>query len=166
MPESLAEQLVKEMKKLGVSDVRIDEKCYVYGKIPATKGYESKTKLGFIAHMDTVSDFADHAVNPVVHENYDGKDLKLSESGRTLETAVFPHLASLAGKTLITSDGTTVLGADDKAGVAEIMTLQKRFLPENFHMGRFPSPLHRMKRLEKVLTSSMFRDSMQNLLIP
>ena len=108
----LAEQLVKEMKKLGVSDVRIDEKCYVYGKIPATKGYESKTKLGFIAHMDTVSDFADHAVNPVVHENYDGKDLKLSESGRTLETAVFPHLASLAGKTLITSDGTTVLGAD------------------------------------------------------
>ena len=51
----LAEQLVKEMKKLGVSDVRIDEKCYVYGKIPATKGYESKTKLGFIAHMDTVS---------------------------------------------------------------------------------------------------------------
>ena len=74
----LAEQLVKEMKKLGVSDVRIDEKCYVYGKIPATKGYESKTKLGFIAHMDTVSDFADHAVNPVVHENYDGKDLKLA----------------------------------------------------------------------------------------
>ena len=54
----LAEQLVKEMKKLGVSDVRIDEKCYVYGKIPATKGYESKTKLGFIAHMDTVSDFS------------------------------------------------------------------------------------------------------------
>ena len=171
----LAEQLVKEMKKLGVSDVRIDEKCYVYGKIPATKGYESKTKLGFIAHMDTVSDFADHAVNPVVHENYDGKDLKLSESGRTLETAVFPHLASLAGKTLITSDGTTVLGADDKAGVAAIMQAveeiqkerwQKRFLPENFHMGRFPSPLHRMKRLEKVLTSSMFRDSMQNLLIP
>ena len=124
----LAEQLVKEMKKLGVSDVRIDEKCYVYGKIPATKGYESKTKLGFIAHMDTVSDFADHAVNPVVHENYDGKDLKLSESGRTLETAVFPHLASLAGKTLITSDGTTVLGADDKAGVAEIMTLAEALL--------------------------------------
>ena len=128
----LAEQLVKEMKKLGVSDVRIDEKCYVYGKIPATKGYESKTKLGFIAHMDTVSDFADHAVNPVVHENYDGKDLKLSESGRTLETAVFPHLASLAGKTLITSDGTTVLGADDKAGVAEIMTLAEALLAGEF----------------------------------
>ena len=102
----------------------------------------------------------------MVHENYDGKDLKLSESGRTLETAVFPHLASLAGKTLITSDGTTVLGADDKAGVAEIMTLAEALLAGEFHMGRFPSPLHRMKRLEKVLTSSMFRDSMQNLLIP
>ena len=132
----LAEQLVKEMKKLGVSDVRIDEKCYVYGKIPATKGYESKTKLGFIAHMDTVSDFADHAVNPVVHENYDGKDLKLSESGRTLETAVFLHLASLAGKTLITSDGTTVLGADDKAGVAEIMTLAEALLAGEFPHGQ------------------------------
>ena len=59
----LADQLAEEMKALGVSDVRVEDKCYVYGKIPATKGYEGKTKLGFIAHMDTVSDFADHAVN-------------------------------------------------------------------------------------------------------
>ena len=78
--------------------------------------------------MDTVSDFADHAVNPIVHENYDGKDLKLADSGRTLEVSVFPHLPSLAGRTLITSDGTTVLGADDKAGVAEIMTLAEVLL--------------------------------------
>ncbi len=126
----------EEMKSSGVSDVRVEDKCYVYGKIPATKGYEGKTKLGFIAHMDTVSDFADHAVNPIVHENYDGKDLKLSESGRTLETAVFPHLASLAGKTLITSDGTTVLGADDKAGVAEIMTLAEALLAGEFPHGQ------------------------------
>ena len=117
----LADQLAEEMKALGVSDVRVEDKCYVYGKIPATKGYEGKTKLGFIAHMDTVSDFADHAVNPIVHENYDGKDLKLADSGRTLEVSVFPHLPSLAGRTLITSDGTTVLGADDKAGIAEIV---------------------------------------------
>ena len=61
----LADQLAEEMKALGVSDVRVEDKCYVYGKIPATKGYEGKTKLGFIAHMDTVSDFADHAVNPM-----------------------------------------------------------------------------------------------------
>ena len=132
----LARILADEMTALGISDVSLDEFCYVYGKIPATKGYESKTKLGFIAHMDTVSDFADHAVNPVVHENYDGKDLKLSESGRTLETAVFPHLASLAGKTLITSDGTTVLGADDKAGVAEIMTLAEALLAGEFPHGQ------------------------------
>ena len=124
----LADQLAEEMKALGVSDVRVADKCYVYGKIPATKGYEEKTKLGFIAHMDTVSDFADHAVNPIVHENYDGKDLKLADSGRTLEVSVFPHLPSLAGRTLITSDGTTVLGADDKAGVAEIMTLAEALL--------------------------------------
>ena len=124
----LADQLAEEMKALGVSDVRVEDKCYVYGKIPATKGYEGKTKLGFIAHMDTVSDFADHAVNPIVHENYDGKDLKLADSGRTLEVSVFPHLPSLAGRTLITSDGTTVLGADDKAGVAEIMTLAEVLL--------------------------------------
>ena len=124
----LADQLAEEMKALGVSDVRVEDKCYVNGKIPATKGYEGKTKLGFIAHMDTVSDFADHAVNPIVHENYDGKDLKLADSGRTLEVSVFPHLPSLAGRTLITSDGTTVLGADDKAGVAEIMTLAEALL--------------------------------------
>ena len=124
----LADQLAEEMKALSVSDVRVEDKCYVYGKIPATKGYEGKTKLGFIAHMDTVSDFADHAVNPIVHENYDGKDLKLADSGRTLEVSVFPHLPSLAGRTLITSDGTTVLGADDKAGVAEIMTLAEALL--------------------------------------
>ena len=99
-------------------------------------------KAGFIAHMDTVSDFADHAVNPVVHENYDGKDLKLSESGRTLETAVFPHLASLAGKTLITSDGTTVLGADDKAGVAEIMTLAEALLAGEFPHGQISNRLY------------------------
>ena len=124
----LARILADEMTALGISDVSLDEFCYVYGKIPATPGYENKPSIGFIAHMDTVSDFADHAVNPIVHENYDGKDLKLADSGRTLEVSVFPHLPSLAGRTLITSDGTTVLGADDKAGVAEIMTLAEALL--------------------------------------
>ena len=73
----LADQLAEEMKALGVSDVRVEDKCYVYGKIPATKGYEGKTKLGFIAHMDTVSDYCDHDIIPVVHKNYDGGDLPL-----------------------------------------------------------------------------------------
>lgn len=129
----LANKLVEELKTLGAVDVRVDEYCYVYGKIPASAGYEGKAKLGFISHMDTVSDFADHAVRPLVHPDYDGEDLKLGESGRVLEKSVFPHLSELKGRTLITSDGTTILGADDKAGIAEIMTmveeLEKRDIP-------------------------------------
>lgn len=129
----LANKLVEELKTLGAVDVRVDGHCYVYGKIPASAGYEGKTKLGFISHMDTVSDFADHAVRPLVHPDYDGEDLKLGESGRVLEKSVFPHLSELKGRTLITSDGTTILGADDKAGIAEIMTmveeLEKRDIP-------------------------------------
>lgn len=129
----LANKLVEELKTLGAVDVRMDGHCYVYGKIPASAGYEGKTKLGFISHMDTVSDFADHAVRPLVHPDYDGEDLKLGESGRVLEKSVFPHLSELKGRTLITSDGTTILGADDKAGIAEIMTmveeLKKRDIP-------------------------------------
>lgn len=129
----LANKLAEELKTLGAVDVRVDGHCYVYGKIPASAGYEGKTKLGFISHMDTVSDFADHAVRPLVHPDYDGEDLKLGESGRVLEKAVFPHLSELKGRTLITSDGTTILGADDKAGIAEIMTmveeLEKRDIP-------------------------------------
>ena len=129
----LANKLAEELKTLGAVDVRVDEHCYVYGKIPASAGYEGKTKLGFISHMDTVSDFADHAVRPLVHPDYDGEDLKLGESGRVLEKSVFPHLSKLKGRTLITSDGTTILGADDKAGIAEIMTmveeLEKRDIP-------------------------------------
>lgn len=116
----LARILADEMTALGISDVSLDEFCYVYGKIPATPGYENKPSIGFIAHMDTVSDYCDHDIIPVVHKNYDGGDLPLGTSGRTLTVKAFPHLPSLAGRTLITTDGTTVLGADDKAGVAEI----------------------------------------------
>lgn len=119
----LAHLLVRELKDLGVSDARVDEQCYVYAHIPATPGYEDKIKLGFIAHMDTVSDFCDHDIVPVVTENYDGKDFVLGTSGRTISTDTFKHLPDLKGRTLITSDGTTILGADDKAGIAEIMTM-------------------------------------------
>ena len=129
----LANKLVEELKTLGAVEVRVDAHCYVDGKLPASAGSEGKTNLGFISHMDTVSDFADHAVRPLVHPDYDGEDLKLGESGRVLEKSVFPHLSELKGRTLITSDGTTILGADDKAGIAEIMTmveeLKKRDIP-------------------------------------
>ncbi len=132
----LAKNLVEEMKAIGISDAHVDEKCYVYGTIPATPGYEAKTKMGFIAHMDTVSDFADHAVKPLIHENYDGCELVLGESGRKLEPALFPHLKELKGRTLITSDGTTILGADDKAGVAEIMTMAEELLKGEIPHGK------------------------------
>lgn len=131
----LAKQLVEEMKDLGVENVRLSDTCYVYGEIPATEGYEDKTRLGFIAHMDTVSDYCDHDIIPVVHENYDGGELKLGESGRTLSPQEFPHLPRLKGRTLITTDGTTVLGADDKAGIAEILTMVERLRAEQIPHG-------------------------------
>lgn len=132
---ALADVLADELRELGVQDVEVSEYCYVYGKLPATSGYENKTKLGLIAHMDTVSDFCDHDIVPVIHENYDGKDLPLGDSGRTLSVKNFPHLPELSGRTLITSDGTTVLGADDKAGIAEIMTMIERLNEEQIPHG-------------------------------
>ena len=132
---NLARVLVDELKDLGVEDAFVDDKCYVYGHIPATEGYENVTKIGFIAHMDTVSDFCDHDITPVLTPDYDGKDLVLGTSGRTLSTDLFKHLPSLKGRTLITSDGTTVLGSDDKAGVAEIMTMIERLNEEHIPHG-------------------------------
>ena len=118
----LAKVLADEMTALGISDVRVDEKCYVYGTIPATAGCEDAPALGFLAHLDTAPDFSGEHVHPQIHKNYDGKDLPLGTSGLVLSPSKFPHLADLAGQTLITTDGTTLLGADDKAGIAAIMT--------------------------------------------
>ena len=117
----LARMLVSELRALGVEDAEVDDKCYVYGHIPATKGYESRPALGFIAHMDTVPDFSGENVKPRLIENYDGGTIVLGESGRSLTAEQFPHLPSLKGRTLIVTDGTTVLGGDDKAGIAEIV---------------------------------------------
>ena len=131
----LAKKLEAEMKDLGMSDVVLDEQCYLYGKLPATEGMEGVPALGFIAHMDTVSDFCDHEIHPVITENYDGEDLALGGSGLILSPKEFPHLKSLKGRTLITSDGKTILGADDKAGIAEILTLIERIQSENIPHG-------------------------------
>lgn len=131
----LAKMLEEEMKALGLTGVHTDSQCYLYGKIPATPGYEDKTAIGFIAHMDTVSDFCGHEIKPVITENYDGKDLVLGESGRVLSSDTFGHLKSLKGRTLITTDGTTILGADDKAGIAEILTMAERLRDENIPHG-------------------------------
>lgn len=131
----LAHTLVRELKEMGVADAQADDKCYVYAKLPATAGLESRPCLGFIAHMDTVSDFCDHPVRPMVHRNYDGGELPLGESGRTLSPKMFPHLEKLKGQTLITTDGTTILGADDKAGIAEIMTMTEQILRDKIPHG-------------------------------
>ena len=114
----LANLLKKEMEELVVSNIQLTDNCFLYGKLPATKGYENAPAIGFIAHMDTVSDYCDHDIKPIVTENYDGGELKLGTSDTVLSPKNFPHLESLKGRTLITSDGTTVLGADVKAGIA------------------------------------------------
>ena len=132
----LARMLEEELREIGCENVRADDKCYVYAEIPATKGCENAPVLGFIAHMDTSPDFSGEGVNPRLHENYNGEDVVLGDSGRVLSTKTFPHLKSLKGRTLITTDGNTLLGADDKAGVAEIMTLAEMLINENIPHGK------------------------------
>ena len=132
---ALAEALRDELIALGVSNVRLTEYCCVYGEIPASAGCENAPALGFIAHMDTSPDASGENVRPRVWEDYDGGDVAIG-NGLTLTVRDFPHLASLKGRTLITTDGTTLLGADDKAGVAEIMTLAERVLNGNIPHGR------------------------------
>ena len=132
----LAKILVDELIELGLSDARCDDKCYVYATLPATPGCENAASIGFIAHMDTSPDFSGEGVNPIIHENYDGGDIVLGESGRVLSPSMFPHLKELAGKTLITTDGTTLLGADDKAGIAEILTALEIIIKDNIPHGK------------------------------
>lgn len=131
----LGNLLVQELERLGVSDVRIDDKCYVYGKIPAVKGMEQVPALGFIAHMDTAPDYSGEHVMPQIINDYNGEDVNLGESGQVLSATTFPHLKKLKGRTLITSDGTTLLGADDKAGIAAIMTMAEEILNEKMPHG-------------------------------
>ena len=132
----LAKILCEDLKEIGVSDAHISDKCYVYGAIPASAGYENAPALGLIAHMDTAPDFCGENVNPQIIPNYDGKDVMLGTSGRALDTKMFPWLPSLAGRTLITTDGTTLLGADDKAGVTAIICAVEKVLKEGLPHGK------------------------------
>ena len=131
----LARLLADELNSLGASDVFVDEHCYVYAKLPATPGLESAPCIGFLAHVDTAPDFNGENVSPRVIENYDGGEIRLGDSGRTISPDVFSHLRGLVGKTLVVTDGTTLLGADDKAGVAEIMTAVERIVAEHIPHG-------------------------------
>ena len=128
--------LVEEMKALGLSDVKMDEYGYVYGYRPATEGMEAVPALGLIAHLDTAPDYNGRDVKPQLIENYDGKDVELGTSGKVLTVKDFPRLSSYKGRTLITTDGTSLLGADDKAGIAEILTVVEELIKEKTPHGK------------------------------
>ena len=132
----LGRMLAEELKALGLTDARLDEHGYVYATLPATPGCEAAPGLGFIAHMDTAPGTSGENVQPQLHENYDGGDVTLPATGDVMRVRDFPFLAGMKGQTLITADGTTLLGADDKAGVAEIMTMAERLIAENRPHGK------------------------------
>uniref|UniRef100_UPI0038CC131F peptidase T n=1 Tax=Limibacter armeniacum TaxID=466084 RepID=UPI0038CC131F len=118
----LAKDLAEELKSIGMEDVTVDEHAYVMATLPANTDKQLPT-IGFVAHIDTTPDYTGHNVKPQVWENYDGGDLILNkEKEIILSSEEFPMLKSYKGQTVITSDGTTLLGADDKAGVTEIVT--------------------------------------------
>ena len=117
----LLNYLAEEMKSLGLDEVEIDGNGYAMGTIPATKGYENCPVIGFISHVDTSPDMSGAHVKPQIIGDYDGNDIQLNSS-LVMRVADFPELSFFKGHTLITTDGTTLLGADDKAGIAEIMT--------------------------------------------
>lgn len=132
---ALGKVLEQELRELGLEKVTLTDHCYVYGLLPATKGYEEKAAVGFISHMDTAPDFSGENVKPQIISDYDGRDVLLKGSGAYLKVSDFPTLETLKGRTLITTDGTTLLGADDKAGVAEIMTAVEQIISENIPHG-------------------------------
>ncbi len=131
---TLALALAEELSAIGIS-AEVDAHAYLYASLPATLGYEDAPAIGFIAHLDTAPDFSGEGVAPRVIEDYDGGDVALGESGLTLSVKQFPHLPSLRGRTLIVTDGTTLLGADDKAGIAEIVTLLETLVTEGIPHG-------------------------------
>lgn len=132
---TLANQLVKELESIGMTEVAMDENGYVMATLPSNTANNVPT-IGFLAHVDTATDFTGTGVNPQVVESYDGKDIILNKEKQiVLSPNEFPSLLNCKGHTLITTDGSTLLGADNKAGVAEIMTAMDYLLkhPEIKH---------------------------------
>jgi tripeptide aminopeptidase len=127
-------EVAKEMREMGLVDAEIDEYGYIFATIPGNVDYEVPT-IGFIAHMDIINEVPTANIKPQIHKNYDGKDLVLNKGGFTLTVNEFPELRNYIGQDIITSDGTTLLGADDKAGMVEILALAEYLLanPEIKH---------------------------------
>lgn len=132
---NLAHQLVDELKQIGMQDVTLDEHCYIMATLPANTDADIPT-IGFVAHIDTAPDFTGENVNPQIWENYDGGDIILNKAQNIiLKVSEFPEIAQYKGQTIVTTDGTTLLGADDKAGVTEIVSAMEYLLqhPEIKH---------------------------------
>jgi tripeptide aminopeptidase len=118
----LANLLVKELKDIGMSDVTLDKNCYVMATLPSNLDYDVPT-IGFVSHIDTTPDYTGSNVKPKIHHEYDGKDIVLNENENiVLSPSYFNDLLQYKGQTIITTDGTTLLGADDKAGITEIVS--------------------------------------------
>lgn len=134
---NLAAMLVEELTAMGAGEITYDkEHCYVYASIPASEGCEKAPVLGFIAHMDTSPAVSGTDVKPRLVEQYDGGDIVLNEKENiVLKVEDFPEIGKYVGQDLIVTDGTTLLGADDKGGIAEIMAMAEYFLthPEEKH---------------------------------
>ena len=120
--KNLGELLVQQLLEMGVKDAHMDDKGYVYATVPASAGAEDKPAVCFCAHMDTSPEYSGAGVVPTLHEDYDGGEIHLPKGGIVLTPKQFGPLKEMKGHTIITSDGSTLLGADNKAGVAEIMT--------------------------------------------
>ena len=125
---NLARILVEELKVLGLEDVTLDEYCNVMASLPANTK-KNLPSIGLLAHMDTATDMTGKDVNPRIVENYDGNDIVLNkDTGITIKVSDFPEIKNYIGDDIIVTDGTTLLGADDKAGIAEIMTVLEYFV--------------------------------------
>ncbi len=121
--------LEKQLKGMGVKDVYISDECCLYGRLEANYENCKAPNIGFCAHMDTTPELCGKDIKPIIIENYDGKDIVLNEeAGIVMQREKFEHLGLYIGDDLIVTDGTTLLGADDKAGIAEIMQMLEYFL--------------------------------------
>ena len=131
----LANLLVKELKDIGMSDVTLDKNCYVMATLPSNLDYDVPT-IGFVSHIDTTPDYTGANIKPKIHHEYDGKDIVLNENENiVLSPSYFDDLLQYIGQTIITTDGTTLLGADDKAGITEIVSAMEYLInhPEIKH---------------------------------
>ncbi len=132
----LANLIKQELKELGVEDIIVTENCYIYGKISATPGFEDAEVIGFISHMDTAPAFSSENIKASIVENYQGKDIILNpELDIVLSPDMFPELRNYIGQSIIVTDGTTLLGADDKAGIAEIITAVQQIISSGISHG-------------------------------